>query len=292
MTRRRFLVGLAVAALVTFASPRGVLIDVAEAAVALHPSDTVVFVGDSITHQGWYSDTQSLVGGTGLLVNQILPPLVGPRRGIVTGNSGTVAASSRGGNVASVTGGGQINAVMSGVDGNKIGDIEAAISARITSFNPVAVVIEVGVNDNRGLNTGIPTPLATFRASYDNVLTTTISALPSVKFVCVGILLVQEHWAAGSPPIFSGNPYDVPSGAGFTPSITQYNTEIQGSCVNHGGQYIDVRGPAAIAESVQNTPAPGVVDGILSQPADGIHPSIAGQQLMSNTAAPAFVGSP
>lgn len=275
----------------TVARAARLLSSTAQAApIPVHPGDPVVMVGDSITAQGWYSDTASLVGGTGLLVNQILPPLVGPRRAVVTGNVGLVAAGARPSSVASVTGGGQINAINSGVSGNKIGDIEAAIPARITNFSPKVVVIEVGVNDNRGLNTGVPTPLATFRASYDNVLATTISAIPTVKIVCIGIIFIQEKWATGPPPVFSGNPYDVSSGGGFTPSITEYNTEVQGSCVGHGGTYVDVRTPAALQESISNTPAPGAVDGVLSLAADGVHPSAAGQLVMSTAAAAAFVG--
>ncbi|MES2339286.1 MAG: GDSL-type esterase/lipase family protein [Pseudomonadota bacterium] len=287
------LAALALSAAPAFFPTQGVLEGIAYATpIPVSAGTKIVVVGDSITFQGWFSDTESLVGGTGLLVNQLIPPLRGARPGVLAGNASTLAAGAQIGRVGSVTGGGQVAAINSGISQNKVADIEAAIPARITNYNPAVVIVEVGVNDNRGLNSGIPTPLATFRTSYDNVLATTLSTLPSVRIVCVSILLIQEHWATGPPPIFSGNPYDVPSGGGFTPSITEYNTEIQGSCVAHGGTFIDVRTPAALAESTMNTPAPGAVDGVLTGAADGIHPSAAGQLIMSTAVAAAFVAAP
>jgi len=40
-----------------------------------------------------------------------------------------------------------------------------------------------------------------------------------------------------------------------------------------------------------NTPAPGAVDGVLTLPGDGVHPTAAGQMVMSRAAAAAFVGA-
>ncbi len=241
----------------------------------------IVFVGDSITFQGWFGDSASLVGGTGLLVNQLSQPLVAKRGGTLAAGAlrATVSVGSNPGAVSVVTGGGQINAINSGVSQNKVADIEGAIAARITDYAPIGVVLEIGVNDCRGLNAGSPTPLVTFRASYDNILATVKATLPTVSIVCLSIFVVQEHWTASGGIHFTGNPYDTGS---TTPSIEQYNTEIQASALAHGCTYVDIRTPAALAESIQNTPSPGAIDGILTGAADGIHPSPAGQLVMSN----------
>jgi lysophospholipase L1-like esterase len=218
--------------------------------VTAPPATTVVFAGDSITAFGWYTP----------LVDTILPATAGPTA--------------------------RVNAINSGVPQNKVADIEGSVSSRITSYDPSVLVLEVGVNDCRGLNTGRPTPLATFRASYDNILATTQVSNPTVKIVCIGILLVAEHWSATPSPQITGNPYDEGS---TTPSIDDYNAEIAASCAAHGGSYVDVRGAAAVAESTMNTPAPGAVDGVLTLPGDGVHPTAAGQLVMSKAAAAAFI---
>lgn len=260
-------------------------------AINVTTGSKVVVVGDSITFQGWFSDTESLVGGTGLLVNQLSSAIVGVRAGVVAAgaSSATVTNSSLRATAAKVSGGGQINAINSGVSQNKIADIEGAIAARITNYSPTVVIIEIGVNDCRGLNAGAPTPLVTFRASYDNILTTVKATIPTVSIICVGILLVQEHWTASGGIHFTTNPYDTGS---TIPSIEQYNTEIQASAVAHGCTYVDIRAAAAIAESVQNSPAPGAIDGILTQVSDGIHPSAAGQLVMSTAVAAALQFTP
>ena len=220
--------------------------------VTTPPVTTAVFAGDSITAFGWYAP----------LVDTILPASAGPTA--------------------------RVNAINSGVAQNKVGDIERAISSRITAYNPSVLVLEVGVNDCRGLKTGEPTPLSAFRASYDKILATTHDANPSVRIVCIGILLVREYWSATPSPRITGNPYDEGSA---TPSIEDYNTEIADSCAAHGGTYVDVRGAAAVAESTMNTPAPGAVDGVLTLPGDGVHPTAAGQMVMSRAAAAAFVSA-
>ncbi len=186
---------------------------------------------------------------------------------------------------AAVTGGGQVWAINSGVGGNQVADIEAAIPARITNYAPDVVVLEVGINDCRGVPTG-PTPLVTFRASYDNILATVIAALPSVKIACVSLLLMREQWASAPPPAhFSGNPFD----SGPT-SIDAYNAQISASAAAHGCTYIDVRAPLAIVESSLNTPEPGAIDNVLTT--DGIHPNAVGQFQMSTAVYPSFTFTP
>lgn len=213
--------------------------------ISVHTGSKILVVGDSLVANAWYDQAQSTVGGTNLLVQQLLPAVV--------------------------------TAINSGVGGNQVADIDAAIAARITDYNPDVVIIDVGINDCRGVPIG-PTPLATFRASYDHIITTVQATLPTVQIACVSLLLLFEKWASSPAPThFSGNPLD--SGAG---SIDVYNGEIQASARVHGCVYIDVRAPAAIAEASQNTPEPGVASGVLT--GDGLHPLAAGQLVMSTAA--------
>jgi hypothetical protein len=129
----------------------------------------------------------------------------------------------------------------------------------------------------------VPVSLTSFRASYDHILAQTKATLPNVKIVCMGLPLLFELWSTSPPnPHFAGNAYD--TGAG---SIDMYNLQIQGSAIAHGATYVDTRGPAAIAESIQNAPAPGVASGVLT--GDGIHPLAAGQTVLSNAARAVFV---
>lgn len=248
----------------------------------------IVFVGNSITHQGYYSAAASLVGGTNLLVDQLSPVTVAPRYASTSGSLSTSAGASLS-TVAAVSGGGQVYAIASGVDGNKIADIEAAVASRITDHDPRVVVLEAGTNDVRGLGTSIPTPIVDFRASYDSVLDDVLAFDPTIAIVCVGILCIQEHWTASGGVHFTGNPYDQGS---TTPCIEDYNAEILASATAHGCVYADVRAAAATAESVQNTPAPGAIDGVLTGAADGIHPSAAGQLVMSTALYPLFAFTP
>jgi hypothetical protein len=94
-------------------------------------------------------------------------------------------------------------------------------------------------------------------------------------------MAINELWAA-NPTRFSGNAFD--SGA---LSIDNYNAQIQASALAHSSLYVDIRTPAALAESTLNAPAPGVATGILT--GDGIHPLAIGQQLMSTAIRSAFV---
>jgi lysophospholipase L1-like esterase len=256
-------------------------------AINVGPGTKIVFVGDSITADGWFDATQSDHGGANLLVQQLSQPTVTPRYGTLApgASAGIVAHGSTVGSVAPVTGGGQVYAINSGVAGNQIADIEAAIPARITNYNPAVVVMLIGINDCRGVPIG-PTPLATFRASYDNILATVKSTLPSVQILCVGMFVLFELWASSPPPAhFSGNALD--SGAG---SIDNYNAQISASAVAHGFPYVDIRAPGGLAEAVQNTPEPGVNQGILT--VDGIHPGAAGQLVLSTAVRAAFTFSP
>ena len=182
----------------------------------------------------------------------------------------------------------EINAINQGHGQKQIADCLANIDTWILATNPEVLVLEFGRNDVAPpLPPFTPTPLVDFRASYDAVLDQTLAAFPSCKIVCLSILCDGEQWAAG--PVWN-NAFDPPpSNPGYTPSIAEFNAQIQASCVAHGGLYIDLRGPALLVEAALNTPAPGAGVGPLT--IDGTHPNAAGQLLMSNAVFPAFVFS-
>lgn len=202
-----------------------------------------MFVGDSITADGWFDENESIYGGTNLLVQQL--------------------EAARG----------DVDVVNSGVGGDQIADIEAAVQTRIINHHPDVVILAVGVND-----AGATAP-ATFRASYDATLAAIQSGWPSAQIVCVGILLYREQWASSPPPAhFSGNPLDS--------QVEDLNVEIEASAAAHGCTYVDTRTPAAAYEEGHNLPEPGAISGVLT--VDGLHPNATGQRLMSDAAFAVF----
>src|SRR5262252_6808293 len=106
----------------------------------VHYGANVVFVGDSITANAWYSVSGGLVDQ----INAQIPITTAPR-------FSTVAGGGVAGRVVSVTGASvtvvpvstqpKIRTVNSGVAGNQTGDIAGAVATRITNFLPDAVVL-------------------------------------------------------------------------------------------------------------------------------------------------------
>lgn len=257
--------------------------------IPVHAGTRTVFCGDSLTAQGWFWSRESQVGGTNLLVDQLSPPTVRARPGVNVGRVSSATGTI--GQVAAVSGGGQINAINQGHGQKQIGDCLANISAWILAHSPQVLVLQFGRNDvNPPLPPFTPTTLVSFRSSYDAVLDQTLAAFPSCAIVCLSILCDVEQWTTvNSVPVWN-NAFDPPpSDPGYTPSITEFNAQIQQSCVAHGGTYVDLRAPALAYEAANNTPAPGVGQGIIT--IDGTHPNAIGQSIMSNAVFPAFVFS-
>jgi lysophospholipase L1-like esterase len=258
-------------------------------AIPVHVGTNVDFCGDSLTAQGWFWSTQSQVGGTNLLVDQLSPATVMARVGSVSGHVASATGSI--GLVSSVTGGGQINAINQGHGQQKIGDCLTNIATWILATNPQVLVLEFGRNDVGPPNPPFtPTTLVDFRTSYDAVLDQTLAAFPSCAIVCLSIFMKDEQWGIlnGSPAF--NNEFDPPfADLSYTPSIIEFNQQIQQSCVAHGGTYIDLRTPALAVEVAQNIPLPGATTGPLT--IDGTHPNAAGQLLISGAVLPAFVFS-
>jgi lysophospholipase L1-like esterase len=233
----------------------------------LSVAQTWVFVGDSITTQGWFWSAQSQLHATGLLVDQLAEAYTSQFGTTLSGE----AASASAGVVDVVTGKGpeQILPINSGVAHNQIADLDADATMRVTRYDPKLVVVQVGIND---IGAGIGT--RAFRTSYDSFLGKVAAGSPRAAIVCLSVVAWGEQWTSG-PPIAWNNGV-----ASYDTIIPVYNNEIEGSCVAHGGTYVDVYGPMLTAESMQNTPAPGLVQGVLTQ--DHVHPTAAGQLVMSN----------
>jgi lysophospholipase L1-like esterase len=229
--------------------------------------DAWVFVGDSITAQGWFWSAQSQLGATGLLVDQLTSAYTSQ-----TGTTVSSAAANAAPGVVDVVtpvGKERIYPINSGVAHNRIADLDADAAARVTRYDPKLVVVEVGINDIMG-----GTGTSAFRASYDSFLGKVATESPIAAIVCLSVVLWGEQWTPG-PPLAWNNGV-----ASYDTIIPGYNDEIEGSCVAHGGTYVDVYGPMLTAESIQNTPAPGLPQGVLTL--DHIHPTAAGQLIMSD----------
>jgi lysophospholipase L1-like esterase len=186
-----------------------------------------------------------------------------------TTDSGGANASRGGVDVVTATGTDHIYPINSGVPGNRIADLDANATMRVTRYDPKLVVVEVGINDIR---TGVGT--SAFRTSYDSFLGKVATGSPLPALVCLSVVAFGEQWTSGPPMAWSN------SGESYDAIIPGYNNEIQGSCVAHGGIFVDVYGAMLTAESMQNTPAPGLLQGVLTQ--DRVHPTAAGQLVMSD----------
>lgn len=247
-------------------------------AIPVQAGTRIVFPGDSTAANAWYDETQSSVGGTNLLVQQLSSVADVARVGSVSGTVG--AATGHVGSVAPVVGGGQVYAIDTGVGGWQTADLLANLNARVMAHNPDVVVITIGINDVRQVPG--PVTLAQFRANCDAINSQIQAALPGVPVVWMAVFCFREQWSSTPPPAhFAGNPVDA--------DIALFNAQMQASALSFGYVYCDDRSPAALLESTLNTPAPGAIDGILTL--DGIHQNAAGQRSMSDTAYPLFVFS-
>ena len=233
--------------------------------------DTLVFVGDSLTALGWMDEAvadiqaaipQRYVGAASVSDGT---------RGSVVGTPGTFTPIPYD----------AIVAVNSGVGQNRVANIEADITGRILQYGPTHVIVEVGRNDvNPPVAPFTPTTLVAFRASLDNILDTVLAADPTISITCLSIFTSGELWiTSGGQPAWN-NYFDPTPGSSYTPSIAEFDAQIQASCVAHGGTYIDLRGPALAYEAIHNVPEPGTATGTLT--VDGTHPNAAGETMMSD----------
>lgn len=235
----------------------------------LSSRDTVVFVGDSITAgtpTPWYTTGVATINAAFVPTNKTYAASATGNHATATGGVGSVASTP---NTPVIT------TVNSGVGGNEIGQIASAIPARITNFNPTAVVMEVGINDCVVGNT----TLVSFRASSDSIWAAVLAANPTCKLWAMSIYVWGELFDAG--PIWTG-PYDGPPSGGTNPagvSIPDYNASLKASVESFGGIFVETRNETlALIASLSSPPGNHVGPTTL----DGEHPNTTeGQPLMS-----------
>jgi lysophospholipase L1-like esterase len=236
------------------------------------PLDIIVFVGDSITEQGWFNPAVAAIDAG-------FVPRVSP------GGRATGAVGVATGKVASVTPTSftpSLQVVNSGESGDGVQNIVANVATRITAFNPTLVVLEVGVNDCLG-----DTDLGLFTTDYNSILDQTIAANPGVKIMCVPIITIGEQWKTVSGvPQWNDKLVPPPSNPTFTPWIDDYNAVIQAACTRVGANYVETRNEYLAYESTHNTPQIGSFDNVLTLPLpsnpNGVHPNSAGQVFLGN----------
>lgn len=229
--------------------------------------DRIVFCGDSITDQGVFNPAVAMINEQ--LSDRVSCPAVA-----VSGRAFAPSAAQRA--VSATAPQNPIVPIMSGVPGDEISSIAADIPGRITNYNPDVVVLFVGVNDCL-----VATNLASFNSSYDTVLAG-IASYGNVPTMCVSIFEINEQWVSG--PVRWDNHYDPPpSNPSFTPSIAEYDSEIQTAVDDTTltqAEFLDLRADTLVYESQINTPEPGAADGVLTS--DGIHPTPKGQYWISS----------
>lgn len=108
-------------------------------------SDTILFTGDSITDCGRNrADPSSLGSGYAFLLASRLQAKI---------RSPSLRIHNR------------------GISGNRIYDLEARLEHDLLDLQPTVVSILIGINDTwRRYDSGTPSDIATFKASYDRVL--------------------------------------------------------------------------------------------------------------------------
>lgn len=233
--------------------------------IPISSGSRVVFCGDSITDQGVF-------GPAIIAINEQLPDRL-PARARATSGRAFAGGAQRA--VCATVPREPIVAIISGVPGDTIASIAANVPGRITNYNPDVVFMFIGVNDCLHA-----TALAPFNADYDTVLAA-IAAYGDIPVCCMSIFEIGEQWVSG--PLRWDNHYDPPpSNPSFTPSIAQYDSEIQTAIADStlsAAEFLDLRAPTLVYEGAHNTPEPGAPDGVLTY--DGVHPNARGQNWIS-----------
>lgn len=147
------------------------------------------------------------------------------------------------------------------------GDTSAQILARITDITsltpaPTHVIVECITNDFvQGLSQ------VTFHSNCVSIWAAIRAAFPGVKLFHIGIFSYYESYP------------DVTYGA----TIADWNSQLATLCTANTVEYIDVRASQQTYESINNTPPPGVIQGILT--VDGVHPNANPGQINYSTSA-------
>lgn len=235
------------------------------AGVPIGASQTLVAVGDSITANDYpcigaagVCDSQSLVGQ----INTAFSPVVSSARAVLASGSRATLASGAPATVSQTSLHPTIAYINSGVGGNKTADIAAAVTTRITQYNPDVILLLIGVNDAINL-----VDIGTFTANYNSILSQIRSWSSTVQIVTLSILIYGEEYNAGPPLSWAGC-----NGSGIDARIDSFNSVIQSLSTTYNTTYVDLRSQILTWESTNNTPAPGVCSGPFA--GGGPHPTI------------------
>ena len=150
-----------------------------------------------------------------------------------------------------------------GISGNRIGDLRDRWDADCLQLRPTVVSILIGVNDTwHGIAKGTPengTDLETFDRAYRALLEQTRAALPGVKLVI-------------------GEPFTLECGAvlemNFHPDIDERANLVRIIAQEYADAYVPYQ--AAYDRALQRHADPAYWAG------DGVHPSLAGHQIMAD----------
>lgn len=228
-----------------------------------------LWIGNSITVQGYFLAAGGLLDQMNAAAK--LVPRVGGSahgatftgpKGVVVGNAGIVSAAPE---CAPV-----INQVNQGGNSFTIELINANYSTFVTQFLPLDLVILECVVNNQFTDPAMH--FTDYSAFLDR-----LRSDGAKQVLCLGAFLFQftgEQWTAGTPNTFN-------SGLTATHPI---EANVAAACAARPGwtEYCPLWDTVLAYEVAHNTPAPGVVSGILSL--DGVHPNSTGQVLMGTTA--------
>lgn len=169
-------------------------------------------------------------------VNSVLQQARAPRAATNAGRRATNAGRASG---MPVSVGSPIVEINTAINGQKVADIDVNFVAQISSQNPDAVVLFIGLNDATN------PPTVGLQASIDSL---------SAKLVALGKpvlwLSIAENgsqWSAG--PVWGNGQADV--------DIATVNAMIQAACTANGFRFVDLRTPLLADNAARNLPAPG-----------------------------------
>jgi lysophospholipase L1-like esterase len=282
--RRTFFAGLVAASLVFGAAAParagiGAAISPPSAAVlaafdaqtfTVHPGNTVLFAGDSLTQFGWMTVPGGLVDQVNVLASGLTSTYHRIAAGHqIKGNGHAVRLQ--------VPGGGAINVINRGVAGWSSNEIFND-KINVVALAPDAIILGIGVND---ATLGVSP--ATYRSNLDATLTYYQANLPGVQILFFAPLLDGELWTHIGPA-FSGN--------GFDPQIDAIIVQAQASCASHSVLFVPLR-PAALTYIIANgPPEPGASFGTIVDSSQK-HPIVPdGQLWMSNQIMPSVTVAP
>lgn len=161
-------------------------------------------------------------------------------------------------------------AINSGVSGNRISDVLAAMNARIFAFNPDFIIGLGWINDVNGVF-GAWDP-ATFTTNYTSFISQLFAWKPSIRFLQTSSCWVGEQYTV-SPPKMGPN-----SGL-HDPDIEQQSTIMAPIVQAAGGYWYDIRNGGLVGQEIINNPT-NQPNGFLLKPTDGLHPSQLGARVL------------